>query len=967
MARLRAQIPEAGFPRGAGVASAVAFVLLLLIAAFTALYLSTAGPLALIRANDAGGRVPDELTAGQQRTTAGLAQSVATSATAAAGDLQVAAGSSVFDTPDDTALLTRLGETYEDWRGVVVYDPVAQKVVATRGEPVPVETLRGVAVANLTVRPVARPGDTPLVLTALPLTGARAGKLLVVSTALRNTAGTLDEDTQQQVRLVTADGVVLHTHGSAVAATDRPAQDLLARAATAAAAGQSGVLTGAAVTEKGKERAPVVSYAPVSPAGIGGSLGLSVVTFSRFPVEAVPVRWPGLVPAAALLALAVGGFVLLRRTVVAPIRRLRDDALAVAAGELGHPVRQSRIREVNRVTAALEHTRSKLRRRKPEPEVRPLLSAQLAVVLVALALLGWSGAVAATLGRQHAEVSPTMLSEHGVRVTRSADTLRRSLTEGLNDLQTLARLGKGKQPDQLRDMLGRLAGTESRFRSVYVTDAEGAVLVQAGREALRDPGKLPGGEGLRQHNTSGRVPVVYAFTPLPDSPNVLVGEYDVPRMAELLGSAGGRVRVVDEGKRTIADTEGYLAFAALSDPALVKNVDAAQSGKDAREATPSALLAAQRLADKGQAATLKWVVVAEQPIGSLGLADNTVRSGARVAALLTAVVALLLFAWHLLVVVRPLRRIGTEAGRIADGNTAAVVYPQRQDEIGTVASCVEICRQALTEGHNRLGETRRPTGAATDETELLQKIVDEPEPEAPAKRPSPTAETPDPAGQRRKTEAPIRAERKAPAKRPSPTAETPEPAGQRHKSAPRAHAERGTSAESAAPARAERPAAPPWRPAEPRRDSQTPRAQRPSARVAEPHRPAEPQREPAADRRRESPAPARTERRTPADRRPIDNAARADRRPAEPAADRRQEPPAPAPARAERKTPVDRRPSDNPARADRKPLADRSGETPARRPAEYRKRPQTPPRIPVRTPDDKAKSDYLSWLDGAGV
>lgn len=748
-ARLRAQIPEAGFPRGAGVASATAFVLLLLIAAFTALYLSTAGPLSLIRANDAAGRVPDEVTAGQQRGAAGVAQSVATSATAAAGDLQVAAGSGVFDTADDTALLTRLGETYEDWRGVVVYDPTAQKVLTTRGEPVPVETLRGVAVANLTVRPVARPGDTPLVLTALPLTGTRAGKLLVVSTALRTTAGDLDKDTQQQVRLVTGDGAVLYTHGSDVAATDTPAQELLSRAATAAAAGQAGVLTGSAVAEKGPrgtsaERAPVVSYAPVSPAGIGGSLGLSVVTFGRFPVEAVPVRWPGLIPAAALLALAVVGFFLLRRTVVAPIRRLRTDALAVAAGVLGKPVRQSRIREVNRVTAALERSRSKLRRRKPAPNVRAFVSAQLVIAAVALALLGWSGAVAATLGRQHAEVSPTMLSEHGVRVTRSADTLRRSLAEGLSDLQSVARLGKGKEPERLRGMLDRLAGTESRFRSVYVTDGEGAVRLLAGRESLRDPGKLPDGEGLRQHNTSGRVPIVYAFTPLPDSKNVLVGEYDVPRMAGLLGSAGGRVRVVDEGKRTIADTEGYLAFSPLSDATLIKNVDAAQSGKDARETTSSALVAAQRLADKGTTATLKWVVVAEQPIGSLGVADNTVRSGARVAALLTAVVALMLFAWHLLVVVRPLRRVGDEARRIAAGDTGAVVYPQRQDEIGTIASCVEICRQALTDGRDRLGEVRRPTGAATDETELLQKIVDEPEP-APKPNPRPPAKPQHPA------------------------------------------------------------------------------------------------------------------------------------------------------------------------------------------------------------------------------
>ncbi|WP_432845800.1 HAMP domain-containing protein [Amycolatopsis sp. CA-161197] len=727
-ARLREQIPEAGFPRGAGVASATTFVLLVLVAAFTAVYLSTAGPLSLIHANAAADAVSDQVTADQQRATVGLAQSVATSAASVAEDLQVAGSSGVFDGADDAALLTRLGETYPDWRGTVVYDPDKHKVLAAHGEPVPVETLRGVAVARLTLRPVARPGDAPLVLTALPLTGARTGRLLVVSAALRETTGDLDKEARQQVRLVTTDGAVLHSLGTTVPKQDTGAQDLLTRAAMAAAAGQSGVLTGDAAGDPGRRVAPVVSYAPVASREIGGSLGLSVVSLSRVPIEPVAARWPGLIPAAALLGLALAGFGLLRRAVVAPIRRVRADALTIAAGLHTEPVRQSRIREVNRLTAAFERYRSKLHRRKPTASAKPFLSAQFVVAVVTLGLLGWSGAVAATLGRQHAEVSPAMLSEQGVRVAHSADTLRRSLVEGLSDLRSLARLAAGKQPDQLRGMLGRLADGDSRFRSVYIADGQGAVVLQAGRESLRDPGKLPAGEGLHQHNTSGRVPVVYAFTPLPGSANTLVGEYDVPRMAELLGSAGGRVRVVDEGKRTIADTEGYLAFAALTDPTLIKNVDAAQSGKNARETTSASLVAAQRLAAEGTTASLKWVVVAEQPIGSLGLADNTVRAGARVAALLVAVVALLLFGWHLLIVVRPLRRVGDEAVRIAGGDTGAVVYPQRHDEIGTIASCVEICRQALAEGKDRLGEVRRPAGAATDKTELFQRLHREPGP-----------------------------------------------------------------------------------------------------------------------------------------------------------------------------------------------------------------------------------------------
>ncbi|MBE1573030.1 hypothetical protein ACFORH_30515 [Amycolatopsis roodepoortensis] len=738
VARLRDQIPEAGFPRGVKVASATGFVLLLMITAFTALYLSTAGPFSALGAK-AADVVPDEVVESRRRATAALAQALATSATTAAGDLQVATGSGVFDNADDDAVLDRLGETYPDWRGIVVFDPAARKVLATHGEPVAVENLQGATVQKLTVRPIARPGGTPLVITALPLSGARAGRLLVVSTVLRGAAPELDKDIKEQLRLVTPDGTLLHSHGTEAPKDDRTAQDLLARAGAAAAAGESGVFTGDSGTDPVKPDrrvAPVVAFAPVASDGVEGSLGLAAVTLSRFPVEPVPARWPGLIPAAALLVIAIAGFVLLRRALVDPILRLRADALAVAAGVLDRPVRQSRIREVNRLTRAVERYRAKLGRRRPRAKLKPFLSAQLVIALVSLMLLGWSVAVAATLGRQHAAVSPSMLSEYGDRVAHTADTLRRSLSQGLGDLRAVARLSADKKPDQLHGMLDRLATSESRFRSVYLADAEGGELQRAGRESLRDPGKLPDGAGLRQHNTSGRVPVVYAFAHVPNSANVLVGEFDVPRMASVLESAGGRVRVVDEGKRTIADTEGYFAFSELTDPVLVKNITTARSGEDARETTATTLVAAERLADDGNAAALNWVVVAEQPIGSLGVADNTVRAGARVAALLTAVVALMSYAWHLLVVVLPLRRIAESAVPIAKGvGLGAVVYPQRQDEIGTIASCVEICRQALTDGKARLGEVRRPAGAATDETKLLRRVKDLPEEPSEAVKP----------------------------------------------------------------------------------------------------------------------------------------------------------------------------------------------------------------------------------------
>jgi hypothetical protein len=114
-------------------------------------------------------------------------------------------------------------------------------------------------------------------------------------------------------------------------------------AVSAAGAGRSGVLTGegAPAADGIGALAPIISYAPVTADGLAGNLGTSLVSVSRVPLEATPARHPGLIPAAALLALAVSGLILLRRVVVAPIRRLRSDAVAVASGELEHRVHQS--------------------------------------------------------------------------------------------------------------------------------------------------------------------------------------------------------------------------------------------------------------------------------------------------------------------------------------------------------------------------------------------------------------------------------------------------------------------------------------------------------------------------------------------------------------------------------------------------------------------------------------------------
>jgi hypothetical protein len=377
---------------------------------------------------------------------------------------------------------------------------------------------------------------------------------------------------------------------------------------------------------------------------------------------------------------------------------------------------------VRRITAAIERCRLRLRGSgdKPAGRARPMVSASTVLVVLLCALLSWSATVAATIGTRQADASASMISEHDLRVSRAAETVRRGMAEGLSDLRAAARLGT--DPDRLQPMINELTRPGSRFRSVYLADSSGTVLQQGGRAPLRAPEKIPDGDGLHQHNTSGRVPVVVAHAELAASGRFLVGEYDVTRIATLMRIESGRARLMDAGGRTIADTEGFLAFEQIPDGPLRSSADSALSGEPARTATEGSLIAALPVATDGNVAELEWALVAEQPLGSLLAAENRVSDGALVASLLTAVVALIMFGWHQLMLVRPLRRVAGSVEALAEGDTRTVIYPQRHDAIGTIACCAEVCRQAMHEGLGKLGSSRRPEGAATDPTRLLRSV-----------------------------------------------------------------------------------------------------------------------------------------------------------------------------------------------------------------------------------------------------
>jgi hypothetical protein len=719
---LEGQLAESGFPAGVGVPSSVLVALLVLLAGFCALYV-----------REPESSAPEAVVESQQALVESLARSLSATAGQNVADLRTAA--TVTDPALPPAdLLTAVNQSQPKWRGMTLLDGSSRAPIATRGDAITVPA----AVTGTTAVPLTRPDGQLWMLVAAPLPDG-SGRLLVAATSAGIPEVPLDAELRQGLLLTSQASEIVDTRGTVPAVEDAAAQNLLAGAAVAANSGQTGTYVGEPGTDAGapdpsRASAMVVAYAPVGTGELAGELGLSVLSVVRAPVtEAGPVQ-QGLRPALALVIVALVGFGLIRAALVSPVRRLRADALQVAGGNLDDEVRLSRSSETRRIAAAVEYCRTKLRG-EPAPEVRRSLglSARSAVVLATVGLLGWSAWVAVTFGSGTPLVPTSVVSSHRSQVGNAAETIHRTVSDGLEDLQSVAGLNGSKDLDTLQPVVQQFAEQE-RFRSVYVIDQSGVVTApSAGRPPLRGINALPDDPGVRLQDTAGRVPVLFAHVLLPDKTHTLVAEFDVDHLSELLRRAPGRVRLVDSELRTLAATDGFVAFEQLAGDNLRRGVADTLAGKPAArvdgEGTDRSVIVVRAVDD------LPWVVVSDKPVRELSLPDNEVRRGAILVALLGALFAILLFGWHYLVLIRPLRRVAAASG-FTEGEQTDVIYPQRQDQIGTIACCLEICRQALSDGAGRLGVARRPQGAATDQTTLIPVITDDEPADAPADRPS---------------------------------------------------------------------------------------------------------------------------------------------------------------------------------------------------------------------------------------
>jgi hypothetical protein len=661
---------ESGFPDGLRTPVAVVGAALALLIAWCMIELPAAGA-------QSGAQV---LAQSQELLVNDLARATADSISDVAGDLSTAGALYTVHpdkTPADT--LTTFTRACPQARGLALVKRSTGALLAGTGEPVPMESLPTKDVDRITVNLVQDQSGATVVLTAAPLAGT--DWLVLVTTGVKIPAATLSGEPAEALVLTTNDGHVVKSRGD----VDPSYQQLVNTASANAGAGVGSVTgeAGKGPVVDGARTTPIAVYAPILTGDPARPLGLNMVLVGsapgrgapQTPVETAWVTVALAVAAAITLLLLVFGL-------VRPLRRLRAAALG------GHHERRHRLSEARIVAGALAGG--------VVVDKRGRISARTLVFAAVAPLLACSVAVGVVAWETVPTVPDLVVQGERGLADVTAGALRDQLSASLTDLRSFAAHATG-DVGSLKPALGNLIAQNSRYRSVYVTDADGAVQVTAGRAPLRTVERPPAGSGLHQQNTAGRIPVLYASTPLPDHSHVLIGELDVTKLSSILRRSAGNGKLVDAGLRTLASADGYRAFDPLADQPLRQSVTDALGGvgrPGTDEIDGQWYVVAASTVHGGQSVDpLRWTVVLQQPLTTLPLPDNVVRRYILAAALAAGTAALLLLGWYHLCFVRPLRRLATAADRLARGDLKTVIYPERLNEIGTITQCLDATRR----------------------------------------------------------------------------------------------------------------------------------------------------------------------------------------------------------------------------------------------------------------------------------
>ncbi|MBQ1094808.1 HAMP domain-containing protein [Streptomyces sp. b94] len=652
-------------------------------------------------------------------------------------------------------VLSDLGRTYQKWTGTTVVDLESGKVLAARGERIPLAWLDKDVLTGehaLTPRMVRlETGDVRLMTMALLNAKDRPQQLLIASNSLSVPAINLGPF--RSMAVVARDGEVLATEGfeqSEALNSDQERKELvflqkqMSQLSDQAAArteehpvtarepgsrgypGVSGTLLGddyaGRVTTAGY--ASLASSDPEEKDSVAAGLGLTVVAMLPVVPQGAAETGRelyGLVAAGALVVLGLLAAAVLWAAVQRPLLRLFLESRRLARGDLTRPVAVPRWGEAARIGAALERLRAQLNGTGEDPGAKSgkvRLGMRVPLAATAVLLLLWCVPVGLLLNRTDGSVSvpATIVNDQRDRTDLIADRVRRALNEAQADLVSTSRLIDADDPGAAEALLTDVLKEHTRYQALYVVDAGGEVVARAGS----DPHDWSDDEDLPLVRVSGkgdRKPVIQAAAPVPEHKGTtLVGEVRVEFLNSLLKRPGlGEVRVVNADARTVAASGGFLAFEQLPGDALTDLVRAGnvpvgagpvENGLLIRDGGDVTVAAAAPFSGGGIASDIGWTVVSSQDADRFEIAAYEREDRSVLAGMLGLAAIVVCLGWVYLVVARPLRALAASAEKLADGDLKTVHYPRYQDEVGAVVRSLELLRQQLQA--RRQNQARRP-------------------------------------------------------------------------------------------------------------------------------------------------------------------------------------------------------------------------------------------------------------------
>ncbi|MBT2505476.1 HAMP domain-containing protein [Streptomyces sp. ISL-98] len=728
------------------------------IAVLSALLLSLAGITALGLGKADQDLVPKAVLTSQQHFAEDGAVALRASIDESVTDLNRTAGLfSASDPVSPDAVLDKIGSVYQKWTGTAVLEIKSGKLLAARGENVPVtavDTSKLREKDGLSPRMVRlQNGETRLLSFALLSWEGKPQQLLIASNSLRFPGIALGQF--RAIAVVDSEGHILSSDGIQEpeqaksefqrGVVKRSSKQLKSFAKTAAHKatqhplkskepgsggflGVSGSLYG---TEFQGDRA-VAGYATLAgpEAGestVATSLGLTVVAMVEVAEDPTRSAGPlfGLLAAGALLVIGALAVALLLGTVQRPLIRLFLESRRLTRGDLTRPVTTPSHGEAARIGHSLERVRRQLLGEPADstaaerPRKRGRFGSRGLIAVCGVLLLAWSAPMLLLLNRADstAVVPEQMVNDQRERTETLTDRVRRALNEGHADLVSVAALiGDRTSPDDMRTVLERTRTEHRRYESLYVLSADGKVVTSAGEEPRPESGKRPEGEQLSLLNDSGKEPVIAGYAEIPGRDGAtVVGEFRIDFINSLLKRPGlGQVRVVDDKRQIIGGNTGYQAFDKLPDERLDSFV-AGSNQKVGMSARANGVLyrdsggdgvqlaAAAPFVGGGAAKSLGWTVVSWQPASGLAIPEYSLQNRTVLAGLLGVTAAAACLGWLHIVVVRPLRELARQSEALADGDRRTVLYPRHHDEVGAVIRSLELLRQQLQEQRKRDG------------------------------------------------------------------------------------------------------------------------------------------------------------------------------------------------------------------------------------------------------------------------